>query len=55
MKRREYRSRILIIRDILNSISTNSPARISTIVRDANIPYDRLVKILESMKQNSLG
>lgn len=46
---KEYRSRLRIYVDILESVSSQGAARITIIMRDANLPYDRVTKYLEEL------
>lgn len=51
---KEYRSRLRIYVDILESVSSEGAAKITTIMRDANLPYDRLVKYLDELVSRGL-
>ncbi|GBC71371.1 hypothetical protein HRbin02_01152 [Candidatus Calditenuaceae archaeon HR02] len=51
---KEYRSRLRIYVDILESVSSEGAARITTIMRDANLPHDRLVKYLDELVNRGL-
>ncbi len=46
---RKYRSRIGILYDILRAIYTSETAAITTIIMEANIPHNRLKKIINSL------
>ncbi|MDJ0273705.1 MAG: winged helix-turn-helix domain-containing protein [Nitrososphaerota archaeon] len=52
--RRAYRSRVRIYYDILNAVMSEGHARITTIMRDANLPYDRLQRYLEELVAKGL-
>ncbi len=52
--RRAYRSRVRIYYDILNAVLSQGHARITVIMRDANLPYDRLQKYLEELAEKGL-
>lgn len=51
---REYRSRLRIYVDILESVSSQGAARVTTIMRDANLPYDRLARYLDELVSRGL-
>jgi len=51
---REYRSRLRIYADILESIQSQGLARVTVIMRDANLPYDRLVGYLDELVEKGL-
>ncbi|MEM4198761.1 MAG: winged helix-turn-helix domain-containing protein, partial [Nitrososphaerota archaeon] len=51
---KEYRSRLRIYIDILESVSSQGTARITVIMRDANLSYDRLVKYLDELVSRGL-
>ncbi|MEM0444597.1 MAG: winged helix-turn-helix domain-containing protein [Nitrososphaerota archaeon] len=46
---KEYRSRLRIYVDILESVSSQGAARVTIIMRDANLPYDRVMKYLDEL------
>ena len=52
--RRAYRSRVRIYYDILNAVMSEGHARVTTIMRDANLPYDRLQRYLEELTTKGL-
>jgi predicted transcriptional regulator len=52
--RKAYRSRVRIYYDILNAVLNQGHARISAIMRDANLPYDRLQRYLEELAEKGL-
>ncbi|MCS7145802.1 MAG: winged helix-turn-helix domain-containing protein [Nitrososphaerota archaeon] len=51
---KEYRSRLRIYVDILESVSSQGAARVTMIMRDANLPYDRVVKYLDELVSRGL-
>jgi predicted transcriptional regulator len=52
--RKTYRSRVRIYYDILNAVLNQGHARIAVIMRDANLPYDRLQRYLEELAEKGL-
>ena len=52
--RKAYRSRVRIHYDVLNAVLNQGHARIAAIVRDANLPYDRLQRYLEELAEKGL-
>ncbi len=52
--RKTYRSRVRIYYDILDAVLNQGSARITAIMRDANLPYDRLQKYLEELVEKGL-
>jgi len=51
MKRKPRRSKLRIIIDILKIIDEENGARITRILYGANLPYDRLLKYIEELKE----
>ena len=49
----KYRSRLSIIHDILASLY-EGPKRVSHLARDANLPVDRLNRILEVLEADGM-
>ncbi len=52
-----YRTQIMIISDILKAVKEESPqggAKVSSLLRKANIPYNRFTDLTEKMVQNGL-
>lgn len=47
--RRPYRSKVRIYVDIISSILEQGEARITTVMRDANLPYDRLQRYVNEL------
>ena len=52
--RKTYRSRVRIYYDILNAVLNQGHARVAAIMRDANLPYDRLQRYLEELVEKGL-
>lgn len=52
--RRAYRSRVRIYYDILSVVMNQGHARVTSIMRDANLPYDRLQRYLEELTAKGL-
>ncbi len=51
MTRRKYRSLAGIILDILETLNTHGPMPATRIATYANLPYDRLKPILETLEE----
>ena len=49
----KYRSRLSIVHDILASLY-DGPKRVSHLARDANLPVDRLNRILEALESDGM-
>jgi predicted transcriptional regulator len=49
--RKTYRSRVRIYYDILNAVLNQGHARVTAIMRDANLPYDRLQSTSRSWRR----
>ncbi|MCS7142654.1 MAG: winged helix-turn-helix domain-containing protein [Aigarchaeota archaeon] len=47
--RRPYRSKVRIYADIISSVMESGLARITLIMRDANLPYDRLQRYVDEL------
>jgi predicted transcriptional regulator len=45
---------VRIYYDVLNAVLNRGHARIAAIVRDANLPYDRLQRYLEELAEKGL-
>lgn len=52
-----YRTQIMIISDILKAVKEEAPnggARVSSLLRKANVPYNRFTDLTEKMVKNGL-
>ncbi|MCS7117541.1 MAG: winged helix-turn-helix domain-containing protein [Thaumarchaeota archaeon] len=47
--RRSYRSKVRIYADIISSVLEQGEARVTAIMRDANLPYDRLQRYVDEL------
>ncbi|MCX8203960.1 MAG: winged helix-turn-helix domain-containing protein [Nitrososphaeria archaeon] len=52
--RRHYRSKVRIYADIIASVLEQGEARITTIMRDATLPYDRLQRYVDELCSKGL-
>ncbi|PMP60101.1 MAG: hypothetical protein C0171_04320 [Caldisphaera sp.] len=54
VEQKKNRSRVKIYLDILETIEKEDKARLTRIMYNANIPYDRLLKYIDELKQKEI-